>query len=194
MKKASLLNRFSWEAKTLVVVDRLKFRGYLNWTQNIQNIKLKSIKQLSNHALLLDVQKEGFKYSCYFTSITSKSKSITLTEDISTDLIEFKLVNGESRYIPKVIYKYKFTKDELINLFNLEHENSIALNSIIKQWDKNNILNEWEEKLKLNDVSFIDLDLTKQNGILNVDIFKGKLSDAIWDIEVIKNLIANGEI
>jgi hypothetical protein len=46
-------------------------------------------------------------------SVTSKSKSI--------DLMEFKLLNGEVRYSPKVIYKITLTRDDFLNLFNLEN-------------------------------------------------------------------------
>jgi hypothetical protein len=89
--------------------------------------------QFSNHAILLNVQKEGNKYHCYMASITSKTKAVSLADGIDSELMEFKLENGESRFILKVIYKYTYTKKELLDLFHLEHQNSINLNNTIKQ-------------------------------------------------------------
>lgn len=198
MKKrfSSLTSNYNknWEAKTLAVVDRLKFRDSLNWMQNIAGFKLKSIAQFSNHALLLNVQKDGAKYSCYLASITSKTKEIALADGLSTDLMEFKLENVDIRFIPKVIYKYTYTRQELLNLFNLENSNSIELDSKIKQWDQNSILNEWDSLIQLHNVSLIDLDITKETGILNISLFQGKLSNSNWDIEVMKNIIKNEEL
>ena len=164
--------------------------------QYINCVKFRNVNQyqLSNHVLLLDIQKNGFKYSCYFTCITSKIKPVILSDGVSVDLLEFKLSNGELRYIPKVIYKYTFTKEDLLNLFNLEYPNSVDLSNTIKQWDKNNILNEWGVQLNLKDLYFVDLDSVKHTGILDIGLFQGKLSDSNWDIEVMKKLIANEEM
>jgi len=193
-KKITIAVKQNWEAKTLAVVDRLKFRESLNWIVNIRGIQLQSIAQFSNHALLLNVQKEGAKYHCYMASITSKTKAVFLAEGINSELMKFKLENGELRFIPTVIYKYTYTKKELLNLFHLEHSNSISLNNTIKQWNQNNILNEWGELIQLNNIYLIDLDITKKTGVLNIELFKGNLSDNNWDIEVMKKLIANEEL
>src|SRR5277367_2333957 len=99
---------------------------------NIQGYNFACIKQLSNHAMLLNVQKDGFKYQCYFTTITSKTKIVSIANNIDVDLMEFKLLNCEPRFIPKVIYKYTFTRNELLDLFNLEHVNSVELNKTVE--------------------------------------------------------------
>ena len=190
----SITYKQNWEAKTLAVVDRLKFRDSLNWIQDIKGADLNSIKQLSNHALLLNVRKQGNEFECYFTSITSKTKSVALINVIEAQLMRFELHNGEFRYIPKVIYKYIFTRELLLNLFNLEQQNSIDLNEQIRLWDSQNVLDDWSNIIKVNECHYIDLDLIKESGILNVSIFEDKLSSSNWDIEVMKNLITNEEI
>lgn len=197
MRKGYVLSKRSainWEAKTLVVVDRLKFRESLNWISKIKGVKFDSITQFSNHAILLNVQREGEKYHCFMASITSKAKAVTFAEGVDSEMMTFQLENGELRYIPTVIYKYTYTKKEILNLLNLEHSNSINLNSTIKQWNQNNILNEWSEMIQLNKISLVDLDLTKKTGIFKIDLFQNKLSENNWDIEVIKKLIANEEL
>ena len=95
MRKSSFLVRQKLEFKTLAVVDRIKFRDYLNFMHNIQGYNFDCIKQLSNHALLLNVQKEGLNYQCYFTSITNKTKAVTVTTYINARFNEFKLLHGE---------------------------------------------------------------------------------------------------
>ncbi len=102
--------------------------------QNIKGAKINSITQLSNHALLLNVK------SKIIMSVTSKSKSVALINGINADLMELKLPNGESRYIPKVIYKYTFTREHFLYLFHLEYPNSINLDSKIRLWDSSIIL------------------------------------------------------
>jgi hypothetical protein len=91
--------------------------------------------------------------------------------------MEFKLPNGEFRYIPKVIYKYTFTREQLLYLFDLENQNSIELNNKIRLWDNQSILEYWFNIIKVNECHYIDLDSIKQTGILNVGIFEDELSD-----------------
>lgn len=184
----------NWEAKTLAVVDRLKFRNSLNWIQDIKGAEFNSIKQLSNHALLLNVKKRDNEFECYLTSITSKTKSVALINGIEADLIKFKLHNEEYRYIPKVIYKYTFTKEEFLHLFNLEHENSIDLDKQIRLWDSHNVLDDWSNIIKVNECHYIDLDFIKESGILYVGLFENELSSSNWDIEAMKNIIKNEEL
>ena len=182
------------ECKTLAVIDRFKFRNSLNWTQHIKGSQLSSITQLSNHAVLLNVKKTNNKYECYLTSVTSKSKSVALINGINADLMEFKLPNGESRYIPKVIYKYTFTKDQFLDLFDLEHQNSINLDNKIRLWDSKTILDDWPNMIQFNECHYIDLDAIKITGKLDVSIFKDQLSDTVLDIDVMKNLIKNEDL
>lgn len=133
---------------------------------------------MSNHALLLNVKKQGYRYECYLTSVTSKTKSVALINGINADLMEL-------RYIPKVIYKYSFTREQFLDLFHLEHTNSIEFDLKIRLWDSGVILNDWSNIIQINECHYIDLDTIKNTG---------KLSDTNWDIDFMKSIIRNEEL
>jgi len=197
MIKGNILSKrnLNFEGKTIAVIDRQKFKSSLSWIRNVESINFEDFKQLSNHALLLNIKREGNNlFSCFLSSITSKNKNIELNTNVISELMELKMSNGELRYIPKVIYKITFNRTELLDLLALQNAKSIELNNTVKKWDSIFILNDWVNMVELNDFHFVDLDVTKQTGIFYITIFNDKLSDINWDINVMKDLIANEEL
>ena len=197
MKKSYITSnviRLNDKYKTLAVIDREKFKSHIVWMNKIQNVNYKTFKQLSNHVLLVDIQKTNSsnKYQCYISTITSTKKCINLFYNDKIDLIEAPLINGEKRYIPEVIYKIILSKTEILNFLNLNNQRSQELSNTIKYWDKNSILNVWLNKAK--GMTLIDLDITKETGVLDVSDFKDQLSESNINIDMMKELIIKDEL